>query len=807
MLTYLSHSLRSLLKTPGFTLIAIITIALGVGANTAMFSVLNENLLRPLPFPQSEQLDRIFRATPQNQEGGFAPADYLDLQPEMNGYGAIAAYTPVAMSLAEPGQPADLISAFRVSANFFATFGVQPQLGRDFRADEVLLGKHRVLIISDRCWQNRFGGDAKIIGRTVRVDGESHEIVGVMPAAFHDWRYGVSTAELYRPLGFSPQETSDRSATGLKLFGRRSSILSRAAADGFITSFGARLAADFPAANAGSTWRIVPLKDFLTDAGTKIAYGMLIGLSGFVLLIACSNLANFLLARTMARAREFAVRSALGASRFQLLLPLVVESLLLALAGGILAVLVAMWATDWLSGRSMGDSGDFVPFPLNWVVLSWAFVASLFTALAFGLAPALFALRLDVNSTLKSGARGSTGGRGQQRLGRVLIIGQFALAMTLLAGAALYARGLHEVNTRRYGWISDHLVTGTILLPTAKYSGATEITAFQRLAVERLQSLPGVESASVATSMPFFGLSATRRYLAEGQDKPERGREPVAAFNGVSPRYFETVGTRLLQGRAFHDTDTLTSAKVFVINQAMATSLFGNVSPLGRRLAQAGGATLAWGEIVGVVDDVKSVVPEASPVVFQLYQPMAQEPQPAYDIAVRAAGLAPSTLANNIRTAMTALDPDLPVKLLRPAEVTVARANYQLAVLRDMLSAFAVLGLALAVLGIYGVITRTVAQRTNEFGIRLALGAQSIDIIRSVLLSGLKLALIGSGIGLLGAFSISRLLAFITPGMNTASSPIVIGVALLLIAIALLATWLPARRAARTDPMVALRAE
>ena len=807
MLTHLGHSLRSLTKTPGFTLVAIITIALGVGANTAMFSVLNEILLRPLPYPQSDQLDRIFRATPQNQEGGFSPADYLDLQPKMQGYGDIAAYTPSGMSLAEPGRPAELASAFRVSANFFSTFGVQPQLGRDFRADEVLRGNHRVLIISNRCWQNRFGGDAKIIGRTVRVDGEPHEIVGVLPAAFHDWRYGASTAELYRPLGFSPQETSDRSTTWLKLLGRRSRILFRAEAEGFITSFGAHLAAAFPAAHVASTWRIVPLKDYIADTGMKIALSLLIGLSGFVLLIACSNLANFLLARTMARAREFAVRSALGASRFQLLLPHVVESLLLALAGGVCAVLVAMWATDWLSVRSTGDDGDFVAFALDWSVLGWAFVASLFTALAFGLAPALFALRLDVNSTLKSGARGATGGRGQQRLSRVLIVGQFALAMTLLAGAALYARGLREVNSRRHGWESEHLVTGTILLPTATYPGAAEITAFQRLALERLESLPGIDSASISTSLPFFGLSAARRYLVEGHDKPEPGREPAAAFNGVSPSYFETVGTRVHRGRAFNQGDTLNSSKVFIINQAMAIGLYGAENPIGRRLAQAGRATVEWGEIVGVVSDVQSIVPEANPLPFQLYQPMAQEPQPSNEIAVRAAGVAPSTLANTIRTALTALDPDLPVKLLRPAETTVARANYQSAVLRDMLSSFALLGLALAVLGIYGVIARTVAQRTNEYGIRIALGAQSIDIIHMVLVSGVKLALIGSGLGLLGAFGISRLLAAVTPGLNTTSAPVLIGVTLLLIAVALLACWLPARRAAKVDPMVALRTE
>jgi len=801
----LRFAIRSLRRTPGFAVIAIITLGLGIGANTSAFSVLDEILLRPLPYADADHLDRIYRATPQDSRGGISPADYLDLKSEMDGYGEIAAYGPSDMSLSQPGEPAEMVDGVRTSTNLFSTLGVAPQLGRSFRPDEAILGNHRVLMISHRCWQNRFGGDAHIIGRTVRVDGEAREIVGVLPATFNDWRH-LGWVDLFRPLGLRDKEIRDRRSTWLRLVGRRSSTLTRAQAEGFIAGFGRRLAADFPGANAGSTWRTLPINiTVMGDDGPSVL-AMLIGLSSFVLLIACSNLANLLLARTMARAREFAVRSALGASRARLLRPLIVESLLLAFAGGICAIDVAMFFSDWLAVRSVGDNGEAVVLSLDWHVLCWAFGACLFTALAFGVAPALFALRLDLNSTLKSGGRGTTGSRGHQRFRHFLIVGQFALAMVLLAGAALYGRGLHELNDRRYGWESDHLVTGTMLLPTATYPSGTQITDFQRLALERLEALPGVASASLSYAMPFFGLAEPRKYVVAGRETAA-GHEPAAVINGVSPRYFETVGTRVLSGRTFNEGDRLDSPKVFIINQAMARGLFGSESPLGRRIAQAGGKTIEWGEIVGVVGDIQSVYPDRVTVTYQLYQPMAQEPRPFNELAVRTAGVAPSTLVEGIRTTMTALNADLPVRQLQPAEITIAGVNYQSGVLASMLSFLAVLGLGLASLGIYGVITRTMAQRTAEFGIRLALGAQVGDIIRLVLTTGAKLALIGSAVGLLGAFGISRLIAALWPGMQTNSVPVLIGVTLLLIAVALIACYLPARYASRISPTEALRAE
>jgi len=787
-------------------LIAVITLGLGIGANTSAFSILNEAMFRPLPYPDSDRLDCIYRATPRNPRGAVSAGDYLDLISRPSGYQEIAAYGPTDMSLAEPGHPADMVRGVRVSANLFATLGVEPRLGRAFRPEEAVAGNHRVLVSSHRYWQRQFAGDAGIVGRTVRVDGEPHEIVGVLPAAFDDWRH-LGWADLFRPLGLGEKETRDRSSDWLHLVGRRPEGLTREQAASFVADFGRRLAEELPDAGAGATWRTLSIYDSVLEETDPRILGMLIGLSGFVLLIACSNLANLLLARTMARARELAVRAALGASRIRLLRPLLVESLLVALAGGAGAILVAMWTFDWIASVSVGDSGEGIALALDGRIVLWALGASLFTAVAFGVAPALFALKLDLNQALRSGGRGVNGDRGHRRFRQLIIVSQFALAMVLLGGAALFVSGLRALSDSRDGWESDHLVTGTILLPTATYPGEEEITRFQRLALARLEALPGVESASISGAMPFFGSAEARKFLVAGREAPGPGREPAALVNGVTPHYFETVGTRLLAGRIFGAGDTRDAPRVFVINQAMARGLFGDESPIGRRIARAGGKIPNWGEIVGVVGDVRTVYPDGGKVTYQLYHPLAQEPQALGELAVRTAGAAPSTLVAGIRAAITQLDPDLPVRKLQPADSAIARANHDLGILGSMLSFLAVLGLGLAALGIYGVIARTVALRTGEFGIRLALGAQTGDIARLVLASGAKLALVGSALGLAGAGASYRLIAAVFPGIQAHSAIVLGGVTLVLTGVAQLACYIPARNASRISPVEALRAE
>jgi predicted permease len=416
-------------------------------------------------------------------------------------------------------------------------------------------------------------------------------------------------------------------------------------------------------------------------------------------------------------------------------------------------------------------------------------------------------LRLNVNDTLKSGARGTTGGRGHQRFRHALIIGQFALAMVLLAGAALYVRAFNELSNSRGGWESSRLVTGTVVLPTASYGDPDKINIFHRLTLERLRDLPGVASVSISSFTPFFNWGDVRKYIVEGRDLPQPGQEPAAIVNSITSSYFDTYQTRIVAGRAFTEQDTLASTKVFIVSQNTATSLFGNENPIGRRLAQTGADNPQWGEIVGVAADVKPVVPDPGPVTLQLYQPMSQDPRPYNEIAVRTTGAAPSSLVVPIRNAMTQLDSDLPVRQLQAADVTIERANTQTAILRDMLASFAVLGVGLASLGIYGVIARTMTQRTGEFAIRFALGACTRDITTLVLISGAKLAAIGLTLGLIGALGLTRLLVASNPGMRFSNPLTMVLPALLLLGIALVASWLTPRRAARINPIEALRAE
>jgi predicted permease len=800
----LRFAARQLARSPGFALLAILTLALGIGVNTAMFNVLQTIRVRPLPYADPGRLDAVYRATPQNRDGGFSPADFLELSRAADGRGTFAAYSVANASLSEPGRPAEIAEAARATPNLLSLLGVTPQLGRDFLPDEGAPGRDRVVILSQRTWRRRFQSSFDVVGRTIRVDGEPHQIVGVLPESFNDWRH-LGAIDFFRPLALDDAQKAERASTSLDVIARRPPGRTRTELDAFAAGVGARVAKTHPDVSGAATWRAVPLRDSTIGKDAAPILSLLVGLSGFVVLIACSNLANFLLARTMARAREFALRAALGASKTQLLRPLVAESLIISILGGALALAVAYGFGQYLTLRSTGDNGEAVTFFFDWPIFCWALGASLVTAVAFGVAPALFATRLDLNATLKSGGRGSTGGKGHQRFRRALIVGQFALAMVLLTAAGLMIRGLEDLNNRRAGFDSSRLAGATYLLPAGAYKTPEEIAAFQRRVVSRLEAIPGVSSASVAASTPFWVWSDSRKFVADGRQRPERGREPAARVNAVSPRYFETVGTPLLAGRAFAERDTSGAPRVAVVSRTFAEKLFGTSDAVGRRLVEVATGQLA--EIVGVAADVQSVSPDVSPLTFQVYVPMAQDPRRQNEIAVRAADGAPSALLPAIRAVMSDLDPDLPLRKVMTADARIYRFNYQTRVLRDMLASFAMLGLALASVGIYGVIARLMAQRTSEFAIRVALGATVADIRRMVLRSGVSQALTGAAIGLAGAIGVSKLIAATNPGMRFESPAILLGTTLILVAVALLACWMPARRAAKLDATLALRAE
>lgn len=807
LLQSIGFAVRSLRRSPGFSILAIVTLSLGIGANTAMFSLVNAIVLKPLPYQDSAQLDAIYRATPQEPDGHVSLPEWKEMREARTGYQDIAGRLYFDASLAPEGEPPDLVEAMAVTGNFLDLLGVQPALGRNFRPDESAAGQNRVLILSHRVWQARLGGREDIIGLDLRINGELHEVIGVLPPSFADWRL-FGWLDVMRPIDLNDPELQDRQLRNVRLIGRRAADLTTAEIAGNLTGFGRELAERFPEENATATWRRQSLQDLAAGDNGKMVLAMLVGLSGFVVLICCSNLANFLLARTISRAREFAVRSALGASRGQLLRPLLLESLLLSLAGGLCAFWVAHGFADWLRVRSTADNGDQVVVALDQTVFAWTLGCSVVTALIFSLAPSLFALRLNLNRTLKSGGRGATGSRGHQRLRQALIVGQFAMAVTLLTGATLFIRGLDALNTHREGWESDGLVTGSVLLPDGKYPDEASRRQFHTLALSRLEGLPGVASVSFARYHPFLRWWDHAPFQVVGQPPAEPGREPAALLNAVSPDYFDTVSTGITAGRAFDARDHADAPARAIVSETLARTLFPQQSAIGQRIqwvdTEDADQTI---EIIGIAQDVKSIFPEATPVVFQIYQPLAQVPPVLTELAVRTAGIDPMTLVPEIRSLIQKIDPDLPVTQLKPATDRIVRENYQLGVLRDMLSSFAVLGLVLASLGIYGVIARLVAQRHNEFGVRIALGATPRNINRLVLVSGFWMVLWGSILGVIGSVGMAKLLQVGFPNMPHA--PVgSIGLSLgVLLVVATVASLWPARRASSIDPCEALRAE
>ncbi len=804
MLSDFRFAFRQLTKTPGFTFVAILTLALGIGLNTSMFSLMNLLLLQPLPYPGKEHLVRIYRTTPQSQTADHTAPDALDLTSGSREFADLAAFRLWGYTLVQGEHTPVNLNALRVSANFFPLLGLQPELGRFFTPEEDHPGNH-VVILSHATWLTQFGGDPAVIGRTVRIDSEPTTIVGVLPASFASlFLWGPGDA--FRPLALSDIEKLDRDDSSLELIGRTHSGLTLGQLNARLASLAELLAKNRPPAHSKDGLRAVTLQSTASNSSTRGILSLLLGLAGSVLLIACGNLANLQLARAVARAHEFAIRAALGASRTRLLRPLLCESVLLALAGGVLGMLVATWSNDWISSRLSANGVVTFKLTIEWPVLFFALGLSLVTGLVFGIVPAWVMSRVRVNETLKSGTRGNTGSRIQHRFRHSLIVLQFALALVLLAGAGLFIRGFDRMLKRDSGWDHQGLIQGIINLPQAKYARPEQSYAFYTRLQERLGALPGAENVTVGWTLPIFQFLTSRSYIVEGRDPPPAGREPLAFVNGITPSFLSTLRMRLSAGRNFAESDGQTAQSVVIINESMARALFPHESPLGHRLGGLDPAHRDWAEIVGVVPDLGFAFSIATPATpFQVLRPLAQETWNYVSVAVRAP--AAETLAEPIRRAVADMDPDLVVQQLSTVDQMVKTGSRGFGMIDTLLVAFALLGLFLASLGLYGVIARLVVQRTPEIGVRVALGAQSRDVVWLILRSGLQLTLFGTLLGLLGAFGLARLISVIMPGMPVQDPLAIAAVTLVLLAIALLACWLPARRASKIDPLVALRAE
>ncbi len=802
----LKYALRALAKSPVFAAIAVITLALGIGLNTAMFSLMNTIYLRPLPFEDSSALVRVYRATPGDRDGDLPAGDYNDLRSAEAAFGQFAGSSEENASVSGAGRTAEATTALRISSSYLGVLGIRPEIGRPFRAEEETPGRDRVVLISHALWAGRYGSAADIVGRTLRIGGETHTVVGVLPESANDGRV-LRQIGILRPLAFPAAERASRTASWVRVIGRRSGSVSAAQGNAMVAAIGARLSREHPKEDGEASWRSVDLKGSTGNQRGRIMTAMLLGLSSCVLLIACSNLANFVLARAIERTHEITIRSALGASRLQLVRPLALESLVLAAAGGAAAVLVALWSTDWLSAQSLVSGGSLMQFPLDWRVLGFAVLSALATAFIFGTAPALLITRTNVGTAIKSGMRGASVGTRHRRLRSLLVIGQFAMAMTLLAGAGFLMRGAGALLSQRYGWDSGNVAVGSFDLPKARYDTPEKVLAFQRRLAGELHSIPGVDSVALAHGFPYADALGPRQYLVEGQERPAKGLENAASYDAVTPEYFRVTGIHLVDGRPFTDADNAGSAPVVIINKGMAHALFDGSNPIGRRIARADTDKPEWARIVGIASDVRPAAVYERPMAFQVYHPLAQDPWEYSMFAVRAQPGALGSVQGAIAAAASSADPDLPLAGLMSAEARAERSSFDLRMLEEMLGAFAFLGLSLAALGIYGVIARTVAQRTQEIGIRMALGATVADIRRLVLGSGIGLAIAGAVLGLAGATGVTRLLASVMPGIEGGGAAVAAGAMGVLALVALIASYLPARAASKVDPVAAIRSE
>ena len=797
------YSLRMLLKHKGFTIVSALTLALGIGINTAMFSVLNTFLFGSLPYPQSERLIRVWRTSPHSQTWPHSAANFFDQHDQNTVFEKMAAYNFVGRNLTEQGQTAERLLSLAATADFFPMMGVAPPHGRVFKPEEFEPGADNVIVLTDRFWSRRFGNDPNIIGRKIQLDGKTVEIVGVMPPGFeHPILWGP--IDIWQPLAFTPERKSNRGTNYLSEFGRLKPGVTIQQAEQSMVALAANIGKQ-NSSNEAESVRLEPLKRSMSDSIGRTVMWFTFGLAGFVLLIACANLANLQLVRTTSRSRELAVRAALGASRSRLLRHSLTESIVVALIGGTVSLVIAIGAVRFISSRLFTNLPG-ASVQLDYKVFGFALLCSLLTGILFGTVPAWLASRADVNQALRDQARGSTAGRSQHRLRHSLIVGEVAFAMILLAAAGLFLRGLQRFINADPGWRVDGLVTAQMGLRGEKYKDDKQRVVFLTEIENRLRSLPGVEHVGIADSNPVYGFNSSSSFLVEGRPEPPPDKYPEMFFEPANSDYFTTLGARLQQGRTFNATDTADHPAVVIINETAARTFWPNESPIGKRISSTG-KKRDYYEIVGVVNDIAFPGSLGEPYTrYEAFVPMTQASPSFLTLVLRTTASAES-FGNTLRGAIASLDPELPVYRIRTARSAVDSGLGSISLLGSLLGAFATVGLILAAIGIYGVVSYTVVQRTSELGIRMALGAQTRDVLWLVLRKGAVLILIGALFGLAGAYGVSKLLLAFIPSLPTRDPVIVALTGVTLAIVALVACYIPARRATRVDPLVALRSE
>jgi putative ABC transport system permease protein len=787
---------RQLVKSPAFTIVVVLTLGLGIGATSAIFSVVNAVLLRPLPYPEADRLVRVHEIVPQYGRFSVAPATFLDWRQQNSVFERIAAYATASTTLAGTDGPERVPSA-AVSWDLFELLKVDPILGRTFTAQEGTPVKPTVAIISYGAWQRRFGADRSVLGRPVTLNGTSTTIIGVMPPDFY---FPSRTIEIWTPLAFNPANAT-RGGHFIGVIARMKPGVSVETANTEMKTISERLALQYPQQSANESAEVVQLLESLV-ADIRPALLTLLTAVGVVVLIACANVANLLLVRASVREKEIAIRAALGAGRRRLVLQMLAESVVLALAGGGLGLLLAYLAIPAIKTLSAAGIPRIADLSIDITVLAFVAGVSLFTGLIFGLAPAWHASRARLGHVLKDGARTSSSAGGRWVRNTLLVV-EVGLSIVLLVGAALLLRSFAKLTGVDPGFHPERVLAFQVSLPNAAYPEPHNRATFFSTLLEKLDALPGVASAGMVQSLPMRG-SYVLSLTFQGRPAPPPNMEPSANYRVASPKYFETLGIPLLRGRTFNDQDTETSPQVAIVDQAFVDRYFPAENPLGHRIDIGNGGT-GVNEIVGVVGSVHHEGLDANPRPT-MYVPYRQDIFSSMWIMARTGG-DPVGLARSVRQVMREIDPALPAFGMGPLAdaVTESVAPRRFSML--LLTIFAGIAVFLAAVGLYGVVAYTVTQRTQEIGVRMAIGARPADVLRMVVGDGLRLATIGVVLGIAVALGLARVIKSMLFDVTPFDAASYGATAMVLLAVAALACYLPARRAMRVDPLVALRQE
>jgi putative ABC transport system permease protein len=806
MIQDLRFGARMLAKNYGFTLLAIITLALGIGGNTAIFSIVNAVLLRPLPYHSPDRLARVWGNNPRQSSQHLTASlpDYLDWRDRNRVFEQIAAFSFVGGSgnLVGGDEP-ERVSGLRVSASLFPLLGAEASLGRTILPEDKRAGAEPVILLSHRLWATRFGSDPEIIGQSVTLSERSFTVVGIMPAGFQHPGIGGANTDVWRPLTQDAPQMR-REFRHLQVVARLKPGIGFKRAQEEMTVLARSLAQQYPNTNAGYGVSLVPLHETVTG-GARAALGMLLGAVVFVLLIACANVANLLMSRGTARQKEIAVRMALGAGRFRIVRQLLTESLLLSLLGGGAGLLLARWGMDWLVVLSADQLPRADQISIDGRVLAFTSAITILTGIIFGLAPALQNRRLNLQESLKAGSLTSASVFRRPRLRNFLAISEVALALMLLIGAGLLIKSFFLLQRVDPGLDPDHVLTMRVALPASKYPKGERMVAFYRELVQRVETLPGVRSAGVTSWLPMSGQRFPARIAIDGRPAPLSGEELSTDYRVISPGYFRALGASLLKGRGFSERDSGQAPVAVVINEAMANRFWPQADPLGRRVTVEIGQPVSC-EVVGVIREIKEfgLAAPPTPLIYGSYLQRPWIDVETRELVIRTAA-DPLNLVAAVRSEARALDQDVPVYNVSSMNQILAGGTAQPRFSLILLSLFAGVALALAISGLYAVMAYSVSQRTYEISIRLALGAQTGDIVKLVLRQGLTLLLIGMAIGLAGAFALTRVLRTLLFEVSVTDSLTFVIIPLLLATVALLACWIPARRAMKVDPLIALR--